>query len=210
MNLRISILSLLLLVASTSFAEEQAKEIHGEWRPQFQNESLEGWHEIGVGDWKFEKGVLVGTHAAAEPDYGHLVTDAVYDDFELRVTYQSLKGNSGVYFRIDLEGFSGVSGFQAEIDPRNDIGGLYETNGRSWVVQPKPEEVKKYFKPDDWNEMTISAVGTKITVHVNGVKTAEIDDPKGRRRGHIALQVHGGQDVLVRFKDLAIRGKPVK
>ena len=41
-------------------------------------------------------------------------------------------------------------------------------------------------------------------VTVNGKVSAEIDDPPSRRRGRLALQVHGGQDCLVYFKDLEI------
>ena len=92
----------------------------------------------------------------------------------------------------------------AEIDPDQDAGGLYETNGRSWVSQPKPEDVKRWFKPGQWNEMTVSARGGHIVVHVNGIKTAELKDDPGRREGKLALQVHGGQDCEVWFKDIEI------
>jgi hypothetical protein len=171
----------------------------------FDGQTLSGWHPIGKGEWKVEDGAIVGRHSAGEAEYGHLVTDAVYTDFIARFKFKSIKGNSGFYFRIEKAGFSGVTGFQAEIDPRNDVGGLYETNGRSWVVQPKPEQVKSWLRADEWNEMSVSAHGTKIIVKVNGQTTAEIDDPKGRREGHLALQVHGGQEGLVYFKDLEIR-----
>ena len=54
------------------------------------------------------------------------------------------------------------------------VGGLYETLGRAWVVQPKPEAIKTYYKDKDWNEMAISAIGGDVTVTVNGVQTAAI------------------------------------
>ncbi|MHA3774287.1 3-keto-disaccharide hydrolase [Verrucomicrobiota bacterium sgz303538] len=182
------------------------------WKPMWNGKTLEGWHPIGKGEWKVEDGMIVGRHAKDEKEYTHLVTDAVYGDFSARFKFKSVAGNSGFYLRIDEDpkAFSGVKGFQAEIDPQKDVGGLYETNGRSWVVQPTPEQVKSYFKPGDWNEMTVSAHGTKIVVTVNGQKTAEIDDPKGRKQGHIALQLHAGQEGLVYFKDLQIEGEPLK
>jgi len=117
---------------------------------------------------------------------------------------RGLKGNSGLYFRIAEKGFSGVTGFQAEIDATKDVGGLYETNGRSWVSQPTPAQVATWFKPGEWNEMTVSAKGGHITVHVNGKKTAELPDDPGRKEGKFALQVHGGQDCDVWFKDIEI------
>ncbi|NQT39403.1 MAG: DUF1080 domain-containing protein, partial [Planctomycetes bacterium] len=49
------------------------------------------------------------------------------------------------------------------------------------------------------------AKGRNVTVHVNGIKTAELTDDPGRTKGHIALQLHGGNEMLVMFKDIEIR-----
>jgi len=123
----------------------------------------------------------------------------------VRLKFKALKGNSGFYFRVDeVGGEAGVHGFQAEIDESKDIGGLYETGGRGWVFQPTAEEVATWFKPGQWNQMTVSAQGRRIVVHVNGQKTAELKNDKGRLEGHLALQLHGGQDVHVMFKDIEI------
>lgn len=191
------------MVAASAIAAEGASG----WTPLFDGKSLDGWHKIGVGDWAVEDGAIVGRKMASEKDYGHLVTDKKFKDFALRLKFKALKGNSGLYFRVEETGFSGISGFQAEIDPRKDVGGLYETNGRAWVVQPSPEDVAKYFKPDEWNEMVITAVGGDVTVTINGTKSAEIKDDPGRREGRIALQLHGGNDMLVMFKDIEILEK---
>ena len=180
-----------------------------DWKPLWDGMTFHGWHMIGKGEWKIEDGAIVGSHTKEEKEFGHLVTDAAYGDFTLRVKFKSVAGNSGVYFRIEEKGFSGVSGFQAEIDPQNDVGGLYETNGRAWMVKPKPEQVKTWFKPGEWNEMTILTRGAKLIVTMNGKTSAEIDDNQGRRQGRVALQVHGGQDCLVHFKDIKIDGDPI-
>lgn len=193
--------ALVALLATPALAQE--------WKPLWNGRDLAGWHVIGKGDWKIEDGAIVGRHAKEEKEFGHLITDAQFGDFTVRLKYKTIAGNSGLYFRIEKSGFSGVSGFQAEIDPHRDAGGLYETNGRAWVVKPSAEDVRKWFKPGEWNEMTVAAHGTKIVVTVNGQKSAEIDDEKGRRTGRLALQVHGGQDVLVHFKDIEIQGEPL-
>lgn len=175
------------------------------WKPLWDGKSLAGWREIGKGNWTVEEGAIVGRHARGEGEFGHLVSEGSYRDFTVRLKYKALRGNSGFYFRVEEKGFSGVSGLQAEIDPLQDAGGLYETNGRAWVVKPRPEDVARWARREDWNEMTVSARGTRIVVHVNGWKTAELlDDAKGRREGKIALQLHGSQDVLVLFKDIEI------
>ena len=184
-----------------TFAGEPAKFI-----PLFDGKTFAGWHKQGGGEWTIDKdGTLVGRHERKEPRHGHLITNKVYKDFTIRFSYRSIKGNSGFYFRVDeVGGNVGVHGFQAEIDPTASPGGLYETGGRGWVAQPSAEFAKKHFKPGQWNEMTVSARGRHIVVHVNGHRSAELKDDPGRLQGHIALQLHGGADVEVHFKDIVI------
>ncbi len=174
------------------------------WKPLLDGKTLNGWHKIGQGAWTYSDGALVGRHSASQSDFGHLVTDRSYDDFTARVNFKSVKGNSGLYFRIAETGFSGVTGFQAEIDPVQDVGGIYETNGRSWVAQPTAEEVKKWFKPGQWNTMVVHALGGRIETEVNGQKVSRIENDPGRKEGNLALQVHGGQDCEVWFKNVEV------
>ena len=175
------------------------------WQPLWDGATFDGWQIIGKGQWTIEDGAIRGRQVASEPEYGHLVTTKTYRDFTARLKFKAVRGNSGFYFRIEQSGFSGVSGFQAEIDAVRDVGGLYETNGRNWVVQPSAEAVATWFRPGEWNEMTVTAREGNIIVHVNGHQTAELRDDPGRRSGQLALQVHGGEDCEVWFKDLEIR-----
>lgn len=172
------------------------------WQPVMDGDNFDGGHIIGKGEWKIENGVIHATHSKNDQKFGHLVSNSSLSDFCVRLKYKAAKGNSGFYFHIEESGASGVSGFQAEIDAEKDAGGLYETNGRGWVVQPKAEDVKKWFKPQDWNVMTVTARGRRVAVEVNGHKTAEVRDDPGRTEGQFALQLHGGQDVEVWFKDI--------
>lgn len=172
------------------------------WQPLWDGKSFDGWEKIGGGTWTIENGVLHGTAQRTEAQHGHLITKEQFGDFAVRLKYWAKQGNSGLYFRVEKGGSAGVQGFQAEIDPEKDAGGLYETSGRAWVVQPKPEEVKKWYKPNQWNEMSVVAIGQRIVVHVNGQKTAELKNDPGRLEGHIALQLHAGQDMDVLFKEI--------
>ena len=175
------------------------------WVPLWDGKGFSGWHIIGKGRWEVVDGAIHGSQSKTEKEFGHLVTDKVYKNFTVRLKFKALQGNSGFYFRIEEKGASGVSGFQAEIDAKNDVGGLYETNGRAWVVKPTPEEVKQWFKPGEWNEMTIDAHGGHIIVTVNGIKTAELTQDPGRTEGRLALQVHANLDCDVWFKDIEIQ-----
>jgi hypothetical protein len=175
------------------------------WRPLFDGKSLKGWHTLPGGSWKVENGAIVGTSDKSDERHGMLVSDGTYNDFEIRIKYKAIQGNSGLYFRAkEVGGLYGVEGFQAEIDPLNYAGGLYETSGRGWVVQPDSADVKKWYKPGEWNTMTVRAKGKTVVVHVNDIKSAEIKNDPGRTEGHIALQLHGGQDMNVMFKEIEI------
>ena len=170
------------------------------WAPLWDGKTLDGWQAAGGGHWAIEDGVLRGTSTSDESRHGHLITRSEFGDFAARLQFRSIRGNSGLYFRVEEGGSLGVKGFQAEIDPANDVGGLYETEGRGWVVQPTPEQVKSWLKPGDWNDLAVVAIGPRLVVQVNGKTTADLVDEPGRRRGRLALQLHGGQDVDVQFR----------
>jgi len=179
--------------------------------PLFDGKTLTGWHALPGGNWEAKDGAIVGTSQRSERRHGMLLSEKTYKDFTVRLKFKSVRGNSGLYFRSEkVPGGVAVNGFQAEIDPARDVGGLYETGGRAWVVKPTAEQVKEYFKPGQWNQMTVSAQGRNVTVEVNDHKTAELKDDPGRLEGHFGLQLHGGQDMHVEFRDVEILVTPGK
>jgi hypothetical protein len=182
--------------ASASGASPQRRHLEG----------LEGWHVTGNGNWTLKDGVIDGSQREAEKGYTHVVSDKSYKDFKASLQFKCLEGNSGFYFRVKPEGpdENKMLGIQAEIDAANNVGGLYESYGRNWLSLPAPEVVAKYFKPQEWNEMTVEGRGPHVVVHINGEKAGEINDPTIRMEGPFALQIHGGQDVHVMFKDIKI------
>ncbi len=175
-----------------------------QWKPLFNGKDLSGWDVLPGGQWTVEDGKIHGTSTADERRHGILISEKPYADFAVRVKYKAIKGNSGLYFRTEKGGGASVRGFQAEIDPNKDAGGLYETGGRAWVVKPKPEQVKKWFRPGEWNEMTVVAIGRDVAVHVNGHRTAELRNDPGRTEGYLGLQLHGGQDMDTWFEEVEI------
>lgn len=179
-----------------------------EWQPLFNGENLGGWHTVPGGEWKVEDGAILGISPASEPRHGLLVSDGLFGDFTARLKFKWTAGNSGFYFRIaKTDRPAHAVGFQAEIDGVYDTGGLYETYGRAWVAVPDEEAMRKHYKPGEWTDMSVSAHDRRIVVHVNGYKSAELVDDPGRPIGHLALQLHGGQDMHVAFKDIEVLGK---
>ncbi|MHC5026339.1 MAG: 3-keto-disaccharide hydrolase [Planctomycetota bacterium] len=173
-------------------------------RALFDGETLDGWHAIGGGAWSVKDGAIVGTSSASTAAHGLLVTDEVFTDFVVEFEYLVRAGDSGFYFRVEeVAGAVGVHGFQVEVDDV-EPGGLYETGGRAWVVKHAPEAASEWHKSGEWNHVRLSAIGGDVRVHVNGSPTAMLDDDPGRRAGHLALQLHGGQDMDVAFREIRI------
>ena len=177
------------------------------WTERLVPGSFDGWHTLPGGTWTWNDGVLEGRITKDDPRHGLLVTDREYDDFEAILSFRITKGDSGFYHRVEELGDAiGVSGFQAEIDPTPEVGGLYETRGRGWVIKPDPGMIEAMrSRSGDWLEMRVRAVGGDVDVFVDGYPTASLRDDPGRRRGHLALQLHANQDVEVDFRSLRIR-----
>ncbi|MFQ5808333.1 MAG: DUF1080 domain-containing protein [Armatimonadota bacterium] len=192
------------LLAGVLAAEQQAPT----WKPLMDGKTLKGWHKVGDGEWTVEEGAFVG-RANNEKLYGLLVSDKAFKDFTVRLKFKCLSGDSGFYIRTIIKPPEKAHGLQIQVGPPGTgTGGIYESYGRAWLVKPKAEDEKAFLKADDWNEMTISAHGGHVIVHVNGAKSAEIEDDPGRPEGHFALQMHSGRVMEVRFKDIQILEPP--
>ncbi|MCK5774684.1 MAG: DUF1080 domain-containing protein, partial [Bacteroidales bacterium] len=137
---------------------------------------------------------------------GYLTTDKKYTDFILRLKFkQEADGNSGVFFRSSIEGTK-IAGWQVEVAPKNnDTGGIYESYGRGWLHKI-PEEKEDILKEGQWNDMVIKVQGDRVLVWLNGSLMTDLSDAKiGAANGVIALQIHDGGGIKVRWKDLFIK-----
>lgn len=175
----------------------------------FDGKSLNGWEVVGGGKWTIGRGgVLKGTCTKAD-EQGVLIYQKPVKDFTAKLEFRISGGNSGFYFRAErVQGQPLVKGFQAEVDAIDDVAGIWETAGRGWVFKPTPEiHAKSKFVPGQWSKMDVSAIGTRYIVKLNGATITDIDDPKGRREGVVALQLHGDMDMTVEFRNIHL--KPV-
>src|SRR5690606_10220205 len=152
-----------------------------------------------------ENGELV-CESGPDKEYGYLTTDKSYKNFVLDLDFkQEADGNSGVFIRSGIEGVK-ISGWQVEVAPLNlHTGGIYESYGRGWIIKPDAEK-EKTLKPEEWNHLKIHAEGDKVTTWLNGVEMVALDDEKiGQGNGAIALQIHSGGGIKVRWKDIKIK-----
>jgi hypothetical protein len=171
----------------------------------FNGKNLKGWTVYGTEKWFVEGGDLI-CESGADKQYGYFATEDEYKDFELTVEFkQESNGNSGVFFHSQIEGTK-VSGWQAEVAPLNKhTGGIYESYGRGWLIQPT-EEKEKFLKEGDWNELKVRVKGNQVATWLNGVEMITLNDEKiGARSGKIALQIHDGGGVKVRWRKIFLK-----
>ncbi|NLE58800.1 MAG: DUF1080 domain-containing protein [Planctomycetes bacterium] len=171
----------------------------------FNGRDLTGW----TGDpklWSVENGEIVG-RSENLPHNVFLVCDRPYSDFVLRYSVRLINHNSGVQFRSQQAPDFVVKGYQADIADQW-YGSLYEEGlGRGVLANGFAGKGEKIARIDGWNDMAVEAVGTRIVIKLNGLTTVDFTetDPSRPRSGVIALQLHAGPPMEVRFRDIRIR-----
>ncbi len=190
------IIVVLALVAMPVLAQEKSL---------FNGNDLSGWTIHGTEKWYVEDGLLV-CESGPDKQYGYLTTDDYYKNFELTLDFkQEADGNSGVFIRSTVDGTK-VSGWQVEVaPPGHDTGGVYESYGRGWLIKPDPEK-DSALKAGEWNTMKIRVDGDTITSWLNGTEMITLTDEKiGAGEGSIALQIHDGGGIKVKWRNISIK-----
>ena len=151
--------------------------------------------------------------------------------------FRDSPGNTGVQIRSRYDETAGwLDGPQVDIHPAGPwrTGMVWdETRGNQrwlWPAVPQGKWVDEtmarpgalfHFADDasSWNDLEITANGPRLKARLNGAVVMEwdgagvLDDALHRERrvglhGHIALQIHTGDELKVRFKDLQIQERP--
>lgn len=170
----------------------------------FNGEDLVGWLVHGTEKWYVADGELI-CESGPDKKYGYLATVQTFKNFDLQLEFkQEAEGNSGVFFRCSLDGTK-ISGWQAEVaPPGKHTGGIYESYGRGWLIKPDAA-LDEHLKMGDWNTMRILAIDDKITIWLNGQQMIEFTDEKiGEANGQIALQIHDGGGIKVKWRNIFI------
>jgi hypothetical protein len=202
----------------------------------FNGRDLTGWS----GDpnvWTVEDGAIVGRTSADKPIRANtflIWTNGEVADFELRLSFKILSGNSGIQYRsrvLDAAGWA-VGGYQADLEAgTNYTGILYDERGVAGgrgIMAARGEKVLwdrdchkqvtgriddatnalPSILPGHWSEYRIVARGNHLQHFINGHQTVDVTDAcesKALRSGVLALQVHTGPPMTVMFKNLRLK-----
>jgi len=189
-------ISILLLLGSFALPQKEQQIFNGK--------DLTGWKIYGTEKWYIDKGQLV-CESGPDKQYGYLATIKFYKNFDLTVEFlQESNGNSGIFFRSTIEGTK-IAGWQCEIAPKGqDSGGIYESYGRGWLAQIEDEK-ENILIPGKWNKMRLCVEGARVQTWLNGKPMVDLTDEKiGKADGSIALQIHSGGGIKVRWKNMRI------
>lgn len=198
-------------------------------RELFNGKDLEGW-DGNPAVWSVEDGVLVGrtTEHPIDANTFLIWKEKAPSSFRLTLEYRIEGGNSGIQYRskvIDPKKWI-VGGYQADIDSAGVYTGiLYEERGRGILTQrgqrvhidaggkatteqfADAAELKKSIHDDDWNTYTIEVIGTHLKHTINDVLMSDTDDQdreKSSANGVLALQLHAGPPMTVRYRKLRL------
>lgn len=197
----------------------------------FNGRDLAGW-EGRPGWWRVEDGAITSQSTLEKPcDRAHYLMwrGGRPGDFELRLEYRLVGGNSGIQFRSREVPEWDTSGYQADMEDADQwTGCLFEhtrggvsMRGERTVIDPDgtkhvtslgdPKALLAQVRKQEWNEYRIVARGAEISLAINGVVMCEVVDRQtgvAARDGVIALQMHPGPPMKVQFRNLRIRQFP--
>jgi hypothetical protein len=196
----------------------------------FNGRDLTGWDGM-PGTWRVKDGAI----RSGGPAKNWLIwRGGEVADFELRLRFRYMKGNSGVQVRSLDKGNWQVHGYQVEVAARDAMGLWHEslwteqerrflaTAGERVRIAPdgareverfgEPAVIQAAYKENDWNELTVIGSGPRLLQYINGVLFSELidlDRTRSRLSGVIALQDHG-KNCEAEFKDIRLKRVPKK
>ncbi|QDU79092.1 hypothetical protein Pla110_07960 [Polystyrenella longa] len=190
-HLVLTSLSLLVLSALASAGEEDFVKL-------FDGGDLSAWHHEGadgiqtenITGYVVEDGIL-----RCGPGGKYLLTPDKYEDFVFRLDYRLPEGgNNGVGIRTTIPGNPAFDGMEIQLldDTAEKYNALadYQYNGSVYGILPAK---RGHLKPlGEWNEMEITAIGSKVKVVLNGTTIVDGDIVEATKNGPLDKREHPG------------------
>ena len=167
------------------------------------DKGLENFDRVGDANWRTEGGTIMADKGKG----GFLLTKKAYKDFEIRAEfYAQTDTNSGVFIRcanaakIGADSCYEVNIWDIRPEPKYGTGAIVDV-----AAVPVPLQNKAGGK---WNTYEITAKGDQLTVKLNGVQTANVQNGK-HAAGPFALQygpgVKGAQGGPIKWRKVQVR-----
>lgn len=171
----------------------------------FNGKDLTGWQATRQEDqqlWSVENGEIIGKSPGLKHN-AFLVSDMLLGDFEFKceVKLTPNSGNSGIQFRSVPLPDGEMRGYQADIG-QGWWGKLYEEQGRALLVN---QDNSEHVNENEWNSYIIRVVGDRVQMFLNDYEVVNFVDAAGAKSGQLAVQLHSGGPMEVRFRNLELR-----
>lgn len=215
-----------ILLTSPSFLS--AQDSKAKWKPLFDGKTLNGWRTYQnkpANSWSVKEGLL-SNKGNKDPATKHadLITESEFENFELSVNWKiAAQANSGILYMVTEEFPSSyLSGPEYQLlDDRGYPEKLenWQITGANYAMDPPLVDATK--PAGEWNHTVIKVFKGHVEHWLNDKKVVAYElwtdtwkqhkavgkwkDAKGygaSKKGHIALQDHGGE---AWFKDIKIR-----
>jgi hypothetical protein len=163
-----------MLLAAALVLASCAHSPQGGWVTLIDGEKgLENFNPIGEANWRAEGGAIVADKGKG----GHLVTKKSYKDFVIYAEFWANEDTqSGIFFRAsDANKVGADSSYEANIYDKRP-GAEYSTGAIVNFAQVPVPPV--YKTTGGWNTYEIYAKGAELTIKLNGVVTASINNSK--------------------------------
>jgi hypothetical protein len=192
MHLRATLMLSLVCVSALAQAEELPLAFNGA--------DFTGWVVPEDNEWWAVKDGLLEVRSDPEKKGSNLFTEKEYGNFVMQFEFKMGAGtvDSGIFMRGEHDQIQiGESG-----SLKRDLTGSPYIPGKGY---PKEAEgVAELLKLDDWNSMTIVAMGPTYTVWLNGKLVLNYTSKSAKKRGPIGIQLHPDRDMAMEYRDIRI------
>jgi azurin len=156
------------------------------WTLLFDGKTMNGWHLFNKGTipsaWSVDSGSLICNPHAKDVKHGDLVTDKVYQDFDLRFEWKiSRAGNSGLFINVQerpelATTFSTGPEYQLLDDKNVEPDYLKNpTHKAAAIFGVVPNNSNSMPRPGEWNQSRILQQNGKLTFWLNDAQTVQVD-----------------------------------
>ena len=206
----------------------------------FDGETLKNW-DGNPKFWSVKNGAITGQTTEENPTEGNtfiIWKGGQTADFELKLQYKIIGGNSGIQYRSfkkvgNNDGWR-IGGYQADFESGKIYSGILYGEAYRGILANRglttelireggkfqvktvarlgeSEAIQAMIKTNDWNDYHIIARGFHFVHRINSVVTSECTDKDKKMRrsiGLLGLQLHAGAPMTVQFRNIRLKQIP--